>query len=139
MRHRARTSPRFAVLLVAALAAAAVLAPGGSTSRPATTHAVVGFQSNHQLARALSRFPGAKIVRRVPHLKTVEVELSGRAGDLKGLPGIAFSRAPLLRTTKIEPALAAVLRPGIPYEWQYVATRENEVPPDVLSAASAIK
>ena len=29
--------------------------------------------------------------------------------------------------------------PDLPYEWQYVATRENEVPPDVLRAASAIK
>ena len=72
-------------------------------------------------------------------MKTVEVELPGRAGDLQGLPGIAFSQAPLPRTTKVEPALAAVLRPGIPYEWEYVATRENEVPPDVLRAASAIK
>jgi len=55
------------------------------------------------------------------------------------VPGIAFSQAPLTRTTKVEPALAATLRPGLPYEWQYVATRENEVPADVLRAASAIK
>ena len=72
-------------------------------------------------------------------MKTVEVELPGRAGDLQGFPGIAFSQAPLPRTTKVEPALAAVLRPGMPYEWEYVATRENEVPPDVLRAASSIK
>ncbi|TML11100.1 MAG: hypothetical protein E6G31_11925 [Actinobacteria bacterium] len=72
-------------------------------------------------------------------MKTVEVELPGRAGDLDGLPGIAFSQAPLPRTTKAESALAAVLRPGVPYEWQYVATRENEVPADVLRAAGAIK
>ena len=72
-------------------------------------------------------------------MKTVEVELPGRAGDLRGIPGIAFSQAPLRRTTKVEPALTAVLRPGMPYEWEYVATRENEVPPDVLRAASSIK
>jgi subtilisin family serine protease len=72
-------------------------------------------------------------------MKTVEVELPGRATELDGMPGIAFSQAPLERTTKVEPALAAVLRPGVPYEWQYVATRENEVPADVLRAASAIK
>jgi subtilisin family serine protease len=139
MRPLARTFPRLPVLLTAALGAAAIVAPNGATSRPATTRAVVGFHSNDQLARALSRFPGARIVRRLPHMKTVEIELPGRATDLHGLPGIAFSQATLQRTTKAEPALAATLRPGIPYEWQYVATRENEVPPDVLRAASAIK
>jgi subtilisin family serine protease len=139
MRLPARPVPRLLVLLVAALAAAAILAPSGSTSRPTTTRAVVGFHSNRQLARALGRFPGAKIVRRLPHMKTVEVELPGRAAELQGLPGIAFSQAPLARATKAEPALATTLRPGIPYEWQFVATRENEVPPDVLRAANAIK
>ena len=72
-------------------------------------------------------------------MKTVEVELPGRADELDGLPGIAFAQAPRSRTTKVEPALAATLRPGLPYEWQYVATRENEVPADVLRAASALK
>jgi len=138
MRPRARTFPRLPALLVAALAVAAILAPNGSTSRPAATRAVVGFHSNRELARALSLFPGAKIVRRLPHMKTVEVELPGRAGDLEGLPGIAYSQTPRERTTKVEPALATALRPGLPYEWQYVATRENEVPADVLRAASAV-
>ena len=138
MRPRARTFPRLPALLVTALAVAAILAPNGSTSRPAATRAVVGFRSNHELARALNRFPGAKIVRRIPHMKTVEVELPGRAIDLEGLPGIAYSQTPRERTTKVEPALATALRPGLPYEWQYVATRENEVPADVLRAASAI-
>ena len=100
---------------------------------------MVGFRSNADLARALSRYPGAKIVRRLPHMKTVEVDLPGSASDLDGLRGIVFSHAPLVRTTKVEPALAAGLRPGLPYEWQYVATRENDVPPDVLRTASAIK
>jgi subtilisin family serine protease len=87
----------------------------------------------------LSRYPGARIVRRLPHMKTVEVELPGRAGDLHGLPGIAFSHTPLVRTAKVEPALAAAFRPGVPYEWQYGATRANEVPEDVLRAAGSIK
>ncbi|HKB20408.1 MAG TPA: S8 family serine peptidase [Gaiellaceae bacterium] len=72
-------------------------------------------------------------------MKTVEVELPGNPSELRGAPGIAFSHAPLTRTTKVEPALAATLRPGLPYEWQYIATRENELPEDVLRAASAIK
>jgi subtilisin family serine protease len=139
MRSHARKFPRSPVALTAALVAAAILAPNGSTSRPAATRAVVGFHSNAELAQALSRFPGARIVRRLPRMKTVEVELPGRADELHGLPGIAYAHPPLLRTTKVEPALAAVLRPGLPYEWQYVATRENEVPPDVQRAASGIK
>ena len=101
--------------------------------------AVVGFHSNEELAAALEDFPGAKILRRLPHMKTVEVELPGHASDLRGRPGIAFSHRPLVRRTMAEPALTAVLRPGLPYEWQYVATREDEVPEDVLRAASAIK
>ena len=72
-------------------------------------------------------------------MKTVEVELTGRASELRGRPGIAFAHRPLARRTMAEPALTAMLRPGFPYEWQYVATRENEVPEDVLRAAGAIK
>jgi len=102
-------------------------------------HAVVGFHSNEELAAALADFPGAKIVRRLPHMKTVEVELPGRASELRGRPGIAFAHRPLVRRTMAEPALTAMYRPGLPYEWQYVATRENEVPDDVLRAAAAVK
>ena len=35
--------------------------------------------------------------------------------------------------------MAAIFRPGLPYEWQYVATRVNEVPEEILRAASAVK
>jgi subtilisin family serine protease len=127
------------VLLAAALATAAVLAPNGGTSRPQTIRAVVGFHSNEQLATVLKDFPGTKIVRRIPHMKTVEVVLTGHASELRGRPGIAFAHRPLARRTMAEPALTAMLRPGFPYEWQHVATRENEVPEDVLRAAGAIK
>lgn len=72
-------------------------------------------------------------------MKTVEVELAGDPRGLSSQPGIAFSHRPLRRTTKVEPALTAIFRAGLPYEWQYVATRVNEVPEDVLRAASAIK
>src|SRR4029453_6795028 len=130
MRNRRPYAPRLAALIAAALAVAAIGAPSGSTSAPQTDRAVVGFESNAQLARALKRFPGAKIVRRLPHMKTVEVELPGRAEDLHGLPGIDYAHRPRLRATKVEPALAAMFRPGLPYEWQYVATRVDEVPED---------
>jgi subtilisin family serine protease len=131
--------PRFPALLAAAVALAAFLAQSGSTSTPETSHAVVGFQSNKQLANALRRYPGARIVRRLPHMKTVVVELPGSAVGLSGLPGISFAGRPLQRTPQVEPALAAIFRPGLPYEWQYVVTRENEVPEEILRAASSIK
>lgn len=134
-----RHIPRLPALLAAAVAVAAFAAQSGSTSTPATSHAVVGFRSNEQLADALKRFPGARIVRRVPHMKTVEVELPGKASELSGLPGISFAHEPLRRTTQVEPALVAMFRPGLPYEWQYVVTRENEVPEAILRAASAFK
>src|SRR6266700_16824 len=127
-------SPRFPVLLVTAVALAAFLAPSGATSTPATSHAVVGCRSNEKLALALKRFPGARIVRRLPHMKPVVIELPGSASDLSGLPGISFASRPLRRTAQAEPALTAMFRPGLPYEWQYVVTRENEVPEEVLRA-----
>jgi subtilisin family serine protease len=130
---------RFPAFLVAGLALAAIAAPSGSTGAPQTTRAVVGFESNAELAAALKNFPGAKIVRRLPHMKTVEVELPGRADELRGLPGIAYAHRPVLRTSKVEPALAAIFRPGLPYEWQYVTTRVNEVPEEILRAASTVK
>jgi subtilisin family serine protease len=131
--------PRFPAFLVAALALAAIVAPNGSTNPHQTTRAVVGFESNAELAEALKRFPGAKIVRRLPHMKTVEIELPGEAEELRGLPGIDYAHPPVLRTSKVEPALAAIFRPGLPYEWQYVATRVNEVPEEILRAASTVK
>src|SRR5262245_34227238 len=139
MRIRPIHAPRLAALMVAALAVAAIVAPSGSTSTPSTDRAVVGFDSNAELAQVLERFPGARIVRRLPHMKTVEIELPGRAEDLQGLPGIDYAHPPRLRSSKVEPALTAMFRPGVPYEWQYVATRVNAVPEDVLRAASSIK
>jgi subtilisin family serine protease len=72
-------------------------------------------------------------------MKTVVVELPGSPAGLSGLPGISYARRPLRRTPQVEPALAAIFSPGLPYEWQYVVTHENEVPEVILRAASAIK
>ena len=139
MRILHSSSPRFAALLLAMVALAAVLAPSGSTASSAQTRAVVGFRSQAALAAALQRFPGAQVVRRVPHLKTAEILLAGNPALLASLPGITFAHRPLLRTTQAEPALTAMFRRGLPYEWQYVATRENEVPEAVLRAAGQFK
>jgi hypothetical protein len=139
MRNAVLHLPRFPALLTAALALTAFLAPTASTTPAIKAHVVVGFQSQFALAAALARYPRAKIVRRVPHMRTVEIEFAGDPRGFSSQPGIAFSHRPLRRTSKVEPALAAFFRPGLPYEWQYVATRVNEVPEPVLRAASAIK
>jgi len=135
---------RFSASLLGAVALAAALASAGSAARtPAPERAVVGFRSQAALAAALQRFPGAQIVRRVPHLRAVEISFEGDpeqfVESVSSLAGISFADRPLRRTAQVEPALAAVFRPGLPYEWQYVATRENEVPEAVLRAASAFK
>jgi hypothetical protein len=46
-----------------------------------------GFHSNEELAAALADFPGAKIVRRLPHMKTVEVELPVARASFGADPG----------------------------------------------------
>lgn len=139
MPNRLQHIRRFPVLLTSAVALAAFLVPSGATSTSARSHAVVGFRSNQQLADALARYPGARIIRRLPHMKTVVIELPGSADGLSDLPGISFAGRPLRRTPQVEPALTAIFRSGLPYEWQYIVTRENEVPEEVLRAASAIK
>ena len=133
-----QNTPRFPVLFATAVALAAFLAPAAPRRLPRVS-AVVGFESNAQLADALKGFPGARIVRRLPHMKTVVVELPGSATELSGLPGISYAGSPLRRTPQVEPALGAIFRYGLPYEWQYVVTRENEVPEEILRAASSIK
>ncbi len=52
---------------------------------------------------ALKRFPGAKIVRRLPHMKTVEVELPGtRRGPAR--PARDRLRAPAARSARPRPS-----------------------------------
>ena len=139
MRPRPRRLPRLPALLTLALVATAIALPTRSTAAAPPGRAVVGFRSNAELAAALSRFPGSRIVRRLPHMRTVEVELDGDPSALRGRPGIDYARRPAERSPQAEPALAALIRPGLPYEWQYVAARENEVPETILRAASTIK
>ena len=138
MRNAVLHLPRVPTLLAAAVALAAFLAPTGSTT-PIKAHVVAGFRSQAGLAAALARYPGAQIVRRVPHMRTVEIEFPGDPRGFSSQPGIAFASRPLWRRSKVEPALVPIFRPGLPYEWQYVATRMNEVPEPILRAASAIK
>jgi subtilisin family serine protease len=140
---RAQSTLRLAAFLAGSLAIAGVLAPTALSASPRPEErAIVGFRSEAALAEAL-RCNRAQIVRRLPALNAVEVVPTVAAEDfaaaVSDLPGIEFAGRTEWRTPLVEPALAAVFRPGLPYEWQYVATRENEVPEAVLRAASAVK
>jgi subtilisin family serine protease len=109
---------------------------------PVRRHVVVGYETQEALAAALARYP-AKIVRRLPRLRAVELDPDLQrdhfATALRQLPGIAYVDGLETRRFHAEPALVAVFRPGLPYEWQYVATRANEVPEAVLHAAAGFK
>jgi hypothetical protein len=138
--------------LATVLVLAAVLAPVASAAKPAShpfakpeevrRHVVVGYQTQDALTQALARFP-AQVVRRLPTLRAVEVDPAMHrdhfTAALAELPGITYVDGLEARSSQAEPALVAMFRPGLPYEWQYVATRMNEVPDPVLRAAASMK
>jgi subtilisin family serine protease len=138
------------ILLCGALLAAALAVPARAAGtpphpllkpEPVRRHVVVGYKTQEALAAALARYP-ARIVRRLPRLRAVEVDPDLQrdhfAAALRALPGIAYVEGLEARRFHAEPALVAVFRPGMPYEWQYVATRANEVPETVLRAAATV-
>jgi subtilisin family serine protease len=147
---RPRTPRLLALLCGAALGAVSAASadaashPGDRVLKPEPVrrHVVVGYSSQAALAEALGRFP-ARIVRRLPQLRAVEVdpELNRDhfAAAMRARPGITFVAGLRTRRFHAEPALVAQFRPGVPYEWQYVATRANEVPEPVLRAAAGVK
>ena len=108
---------------------------------PVRRHVVVGYASQTALADALARFP-ARVVRRLPQLRAVEVDPEAHrdhfAAALRTLPGITFVSGLQTRNVQAEPALVAQYRPGVPYEWQFLATRSHEVPDSILRAAAAM-
>ena len=135
-----------AVRLVAALLpilGAAVLgvpaALSASPSRPDT--AVVTYENRTALSRALNRFP-ARIVRRLPDVNSVEVrpaDLRSFARGVSRLSGISAVETPEPRFSAAEPGLTAMYSAGVPYQWQYTATRASTVPVEVLRAAAGVK
>ena len=141
-------SVRLFVLLCTTVAAAAstALAAQASTTRiapdPVTRNVVVAYTSREALDAALARFP-ARVVRRLRRLNAVEVDPALQrdvfAASLDDLPGITYVDGLERRRPLAEPALVAAFRPGLPYEWQYVATRADEVPDAVLRAAASVK
>src|SRR5947208_3565011 len=123
MRPLSPSHLRRPVLLLGAVVLAAIAVRPGSSApvRAGEPRAVVGFRSWAALGEALDRFP-ARIVRRVPHLRAVEVRPAGDPAEFTAgiarLPGIVYANRPERRRSSVEPALAAPFRPGLPYEWE---------------------
>lgn len=103
---------------------------------------LIGYSSEQALETAL-RGRGARVVARVPALRTVAVRPSGDAAsfasDLAGASGIDFVQPPVPRRALVEPALAPASVPGGSYQWQYALTGADRVPDRILRAASGIR
>jgi subtilisin family serine protease len=142
--RRAPTAVRLAAAILPVLGAAvlgvpAALSASSSPSSPDT--AVVTYESRTALHRALKRYP-ARIVRRLPDVRSVEVrpaDLASFARGVSRLSGIASVETPEHRSSATEPGLTAMYSAGVPYQWQYTATRAGTVPDEVLRAAANVK
>jgi subtilisin family serine protease len=122
---------------------AAVLGVPAAISSPAgeaRTTAVVTYRSGAALRAALERYP-ARVVKRLPDVHAAEVrpEHPGRfAAGVSKLPGIVSVDVPERRFSASEPGLTAMYSVGVPYQWQYTATRVGSVPDAVLRAAGSV-
>jgi subtilisin family serine protease len=145
--HSRHTHPvvRLVAAILPILGAAALGVPAAlSASAPASPSAgttVVTYESRAALRRALDRFP-ARIVRRLPDVRSVEVRPADPrrfAAGVSRLSGIASVEMPERRFSAAEPGLTAMYSAGVPYQWQYTATRASTVPDAVLRAAAGVK
>jgi subtilisin family serine protease len=99
---------------------------------------VVGYTSERALGLAVAE-SGSRIVSRIPALHVAVLSAPPAAlGILDTLPGIRYSRPPVVRHELIDPGIAPEPVLGGAYEWQYAAARESLVPASVRQAASAI-
>lgn len=127
-----------------AVVVAVLVVPAGGAARDSagrTGPAVaVGYSTERALAAALRAHP-ARVVRRIAALHVVELRPAGNAAvyaaTLRRALGIRYVDAVSRRTPADEPALLPAPT-GLPYEWQYAATRENAVPASVQRAAASI-
>jgi hypothetical protein len=154
LRLRLTRRPQPARLVSLAAVALVAIAPAATSSRgwvdgvdrwaiaPART-AVVGYHSLHALRQALREHHGT-LVRAIPALGLAEISPSAQpryfASATVDLPGIDYVEPPVVRHENADPALqpASTSIPGGIPEWQYFATRVNEVPAFVLRAASRL-
>jgi subtilisin family serine protease len=111
-----------------------------SSSGEARTTAVVTYRSAAALRTALKRYP-ARVIKRLPDVRSVEVQAdhpSAFAAGISRLPGIVSVDVPERRFSADEPGLTAMYSAGVPYQWQYTATRVGSVPDAVLRAAASV-
>lgn len=126
------------VLATSAAAHRSEFRPGKWPSRTV----LIGYSSEQALEAAL-RGRGARVVARVPSLRTVAVRPSGDAAsfaaDVAGANGIDFVQPPVPRRAFVEPALTPASVPGGAYQWQYVLTGADRVPERIRRAAGGIR
>ncbi|MBA2359319.1 MAG: S8 family serine peptidase [Actinobacteria bacterium] len=139
------TMLRLAAAIAPLLGAAALGVPAAlsaSSVGPETADtAVVTYRNGAAMRRALRAYP-AQIVRRLPDVRSVEVRPADPARFSAGvvrLRGIASVETPEPRFSAAEPGLTAMYSAGVPYQWQYTATRAGTVPDAVLRAAASVK
>ena len=92
---------------------------------------VLTYRSPQALKTLLAR-TGLKVERNLPALHAVEV-----AGGTVGTQPVA--RYPSTQPESTEPAVRDIYSFGVPYEWQYLASRVDQVPDAVLRAAAKFK
>ena len=123
----------------AAGAAQAGVSSGTASAWPRGT-AIVSYASEPELRAALAEQP-AQVVRRLPALRAVEVRPRGdliRFVDaVAQLRGIDEVEPRVDRRSHDEPALAIASVTGAP-QWQFTATRSDQVPDAVLRAAQSV-
>jgi subtilisin family serine protease len=133
---------RVAAAITPLLAAAVLGVPAGlsSATSEARTDAVITYRSPAALRAALKRYP-ARVLKRLPDVRSVEVRPEHPAAFAAGvskLPGILSVDVPERRFSAADPGLTAMYSAGVPYQWQYTATRVGSVPAAVLRAAASV-
>src|SRR4029453_1158856 len=112
-------------MLCAAAAIVLLAAPSATASETANVRQVVTYRSLAKLERS-----GARVAPPPPELRIAVVKARRSVGA-----------EPVLRRalTVDEPALAETYQPGVAWEWQWKASRMDEVPEWVLRAAASVK
>jgi subtilisin family serine protease len=141
---RLRALPWACVAALFVSTAPAAAAPAGVAHLDARGRggtAIVSFRDERALRSALAQVP-ARVVRRLPALRTAEVRPQGSlarfAARLSRLPGIASVQRVRTRRAAVEPALLPSPFSFGAYEWQYSATRSHSVPAEALRAAANV-
>jgi subtilisin family serine protease len=112
-------------LLLCLSASSALSSPSRASTR------VLTYRSPQALQTLLAR-TGLKVERNLPALHAVEV-VGGTVGSRP------VARYVSTQPESTEPAVRDMYWVGVPYEWQYTASRVDQVPDVVLRAASKFK